>query len=486
MVDCVFIGYVKSCKACRFLVHKSEHLDINENMVIESDNAKFFENIYSYKLRHEQSSGGSKQPGDESIENKHNKENPRCSTRQRMSTSFGLDFVTFLLENEPQTFKEAMASSNLSFWKQAVNSEIDSILSNHTWELVDFPPRNKPLGSKWIFKRKMKMDGEIPKEISNLVELEELDLADNSFSGQLDMEIFNISGLRIIDLTDNNISGSLPPNIGCILPNIEELYLNDLTNLVGTIPHSISNCSKLTILDLAGNKLTSLIPKSLGYLTHLQILILEEKNLTSDSSFSFLSSLTSCRNLTLLVRSFNPLNGVLPASMGNLSTSLRTFVANSCKIQGRIPNEVGNLSSLLFLYLSGNNLVGSIPTSIGNLRNLQRFDLTNNKLSGFIGDYICKLQHLGDIYFGHNHLSGSLPYCLGNITSLREIHLGSNKLSSNIPPSLVNLQDLVVLDLSSKDMVGSLPPEIGNLKDVTLIDVAVNQFSNCKLWGTYL
>ncbi|PHT30229.1 hypothetical protein CQW23_30158 [Capsicum baccatum] len=243
------------------------------------------------------------------------------------------------------------------------------------------------------------LGGEVPKEISNLVDLEELDLADNSFSGQLDTEIFNISGLRIIDLTDNNISGSLPPNIGCILPNIEELYLNDLTNLVGTIPHSISNCSKLNILDLAGNKLTSLIPKSLGYLTHLQILILEENNLTSDSSFSFLTSLTSCINLTLLVIYFNPLNGMLPASMGNLSTSLRTFVANSCKIQGRITNE-----------------------------------------------------HLGDNYLGKNQLSGSLPNCLGNITSLREIHLGSNKLSSNIPPSVGNLQDLVVLDLSSNNM----------------------------------
>ncbi|PHT30251.1 hypothetical protein CQW23_30180 [Capsicum baccatum] len=169
---------------------------------------------------------------------------------------------------------------------------------------------------------------------------------------------------------------------------------------------------------------------------------------------------------------------MLPASTGNLSTSLRTFFALSCKIQVRIPDEVGNLSSLLDLRLSGNNLFGSIPITIGNLRKIQHFDLTNNKLTGFIGDHICKLQHLGDIYLGKNQLSGSLPNCSGNITSLREIHLGSNKLSSNIPPSLGNLQELVVLDLSSNNMVGSLPPEIGNLKAVTLIDLSMNQFSN--------
>ncbi|KAM3239246.1 putative receptor-like protein kinase [Capsicum annuum] len=291
--------------------------------------------------------------------------------------------------------------------------------------------------------------GEIPKEISNLIELELLSLAVNSFSDSLPMEIFKISWLRIIDLIDNNLSGSLPPNMCSILPNIEVLYLANLTNLVLINPHSISNCSKLKILELANNKLTDLIPNSLGYLTHLQFLNLGENNFTSDSSLSFLTSLTNCRNLTVLYLPFNHLNGMLPASMGNLSTFLRKFYANNYKIIGRIPNEVGNLSSLLDLDISGNNFVGLNPTSIGNLRNLQRFNLRNNKLTGFISDHICILQHLGDIYFGQNQLSASLPNCLGNIASLREIHLGSNKLSSIIPPSLGNLHDLVVLELSS-------------------------------------
>ncbi|KAM3306641.1 hypothetical protein P3S67_013511 [Capsicum chacoense] len=322
------------------------------------------------------------------------------------------------------------------------------------------------------------LTGEMPKEITNLIEMEELSLASNSFSGSLPMEIFNISRLRVISLSFNNLSGSLPSNMCSFLPNVGELYLSGLTNLVGTISHSISNCSKLTKLELSDNKFTGLIPNSLGYLTHLQLLNLEGNNLISDSSLSFLTSLTYCRNLTILDISYNPLCGMLPASTGSLSTSLRIFYANNCKIKGRIPNEVGNLSSLLFLDLSGNNLVGSIPTSTGNLRNLQRFNLSDNKLTGFIGHNICKMQRLGDIYLGQNQLSGSLPNCLGNFTSLREIHLGSNKLSYNIPPSLGNLQDLVVLDLSSNNMVGSLPQEIGNLKVITKMDLSMNQFSN--------
>jgi hypothetical protein len=64
-----------------------------------------------------------------------------------------------MLEDEPQSFKEAISMPEAPLWKRAVNSEIESILQNHTWELVDLPPGCKPLGYKWIFKRKMKADG---------------------------------------------------------------------------------------------------------------------------------------------------------------------------------------------------------------------------------------------------------------------------------------------------------------------------------------
>ena len=36
-------------------------------------------------------------------------------------------------------------------------------MQNHTCELVDLPPGSKPLGYKWIFKKKMKADGSIDK-----------------------------------------------------------------------------------------------------------------------------------------------------------------------------------------------------------------------------------------------------------------------------------------------------------------------------------
>ncbi|GJT42842.1 zinc finger, CCHC-type containing protein [Tanacetum coccineum] len=58
------------------------------------------------------------------------------------------------------------------FWvkkKEAINNEMDSIMENNTWILSDLPPGCKPLGCKWIFKGKMKVDGTIDKFKARLV-----------------------------------------------------------------------------------------------------------------------------------------------------------------------------------------------------------------------------------------------------------------------------------------------------------------------------
>ncbi|GJZ72212.1 zinc finger, CCHC-type containing protein [Tanacetum coccineum] len=53
--------------------------------------------------------------------------------------------------------------------KEAINYEMDSIMENNTWILSDLPPGCKPLGCKWIFKKKMKVDGTIDKFKARLV-----------------------------------------------------------------------------------------------------------------------------------------------------------------------------------------------------------------------------------------------------------------------------------------------------------------------------
>ncbi|CAL2253197.1 unnamed protein product [Prunus armeniaca] len=172
-IDCVFIGFANTSAAYRFLVIKSDISDIHVNTIIESVDADFFEEIFPYK---EKRSGSNKRkvhdgnPDEPSSSGVQEKEvEPRRGKRTKTPKSFGPDFVSFLTEEEPQTYKEAMASPEAPLWKEAVNSEVESIMQNHTWELVDLPPGNKPIGYKWIFKRKLKADGTIDKYKARLV-----------------------------------------------------------------------------------------------------------------------------------------------------------------------------------------------------------------------------------------------------------------------------------------------------------------------------
>jgi hypothetical protein len=48
-----------------------------------------------------------------------------------------------------------MDFKDVAFWKETINDEMDSILSNKTWILVDLPPGSKPIGYKWVFRRKI-------------------------------------------------------------------------------------------------------------------------------------------------------------------------------------------------------------------------------------------------------------------------------------------------------------------------------------------
>ncbi|GKE75435.1 hypothetical protein Tco_1537476 [Tanacetum coccineum] len=69
----------------------------------------------------------------------------------------------YSIEEDPRTYNEAVQSHDAAFWKEAIDDEIGSIMENNTWVLSDLPPGCKPLGCKWIFKRKMKVDGTIDK-----------------------------------------------------------------------------------------------------------------------------------------------------------------------------------------------------------------------------------------------------------------------------------------------------------------------------------
>jgi hypothetical protein len=73
------------------------------------------------------------------------------------------------VDDTPRTIEEAYSSPDADFRKEAIRSEMDSIMSNATWEVVERPYGCKPIGSKWVFKKKLRPNGTIERYKARLV-----------------------------------------------------------------------------------------------------------------------------------------------------------------------------------------------------------------------------------------------------------------------------------------------------------------------------
>jgi hypothetical protein len=93
----------------------------------------------------------------------------RKSKRPRIAKSFGDDYIVYLVDDTPSTIEETYSSPDANFWKEAISSEMDSIMSNETWEVIERPYGCKPIGSKWVFKKKLRPDGTIEMYKARLV-----------------------------------------------------------------------------------------------------------------------------------------------------------------------------------------------------------------------------------------------------------------------------------------------------------------------------
>ncbi|KAK8978738.1 hypothetical protein V6N11_001744 [Hibiscus sabdariffa] len=63
--------------------------------------------------------------------------------------------------DEPKTYQEAVSSPDSDKWLEAMRSEMDSMSDNQVWTLVEPPEGIKPIGCKWVLKKKTDMDGNV-------------------------------------------------------------------------------------------------------------------------------------------------------------------------------------------------------------------------------------------------------------------------------------------------------------------------------------
>ncbi|KAK8670085.1 hypothetical protein V6N13_104846 [Hibiscus sabdariffa] len=169
---CTFVGYPKETKGYYFY---------NENKVFVARTGVFLEkefhtnsgkgrNIELEEVQQQQVIEPEVEGISQAVE-----ENPtdletqplRRSTRERYEPErYGFLVTThgdviLVDQDEPKTYQEAVASPDSEKWLEAMRSEMDSMSENQVWTLVEPPEGIKPIGCKWVFKKKTDMDGNV-------------------------------------------------------------------------------------------------------------------------------------------------------------------------------------------------------------------------------------------------------------------------------------------------------------------------------------
>ncbi|WVZ20683.1 hypothetical protein V8G54_008005 [Vigna mungo] len=166
-------------------------------------------------------------------------------------------------EQEPTNYQEAIKQS---YWKEAMKSEIEALVLNKTWDIVETPLNVKPIGCKWVYKIKRRPDGTVERYKARLVAKGFTQIEDGIFNNlMLAMRSYTVNFLKMFTWSfllvswvtavhnDSGMTGSKP----CSTPMDSALHLHqDSTEpladplsyrrLIGRLLYLASTCPDIT------------------------------------------------------------------------------------------------------------------------------------------------------------------------------------------------------------------------------------------------
>ncbi|KAL5771289.1 hypothetical protein ACOSP7_015443 [Xanthoceras sorbifolium] len=170
---CVFVGYGGDEFGYRFWdyenrkIIRSRDVIFNENLMykdrsIAESSSSTTEAETKEFAEFEEISGSDVQISPETVQEELDAPELRRSSRvpkpiQRYSPS--LHYLLLTDSGEPECYDEAMQVEDSVKRESAMRDEMDSLMSNQTWELAELPPGKKALHNKWVFRIKEEHNG---------------------------------------------------------------------------------------------------------------------------------------------------------------------------------------------------------------------------------------------------------------------------------------------------------------------------------------
>ncbi|KAM2397325.1 hypothetical protein EV1_033739 [Malus domestica] len=323
-------------------------------------------------------------------------------------------------------------------------------------------------------------------DFTDIQNLEELVLEGCTNLVEIHSSIAFLKGLRLLNLKDCKSIKCLPDKV-----EMESLEVFDISGCskVKKIPDFVGEMKNFSKLSLSRTDVqeipSSVIRRSLERIDLSGIALREtESSLVSVKNFELSNFLGCNAPPARSLRSFftfgefptktsQPVSLVLD-SLKDLCF-LKDLNMKNCNLcEGAIPEEIGFLSSLETLDLSGNHLV-SLPASISGLSKLKYLNLENcNLIEGAIPDDIGSLSSLQGLNLSGNHIV-SLPASISGLSKLEDLNLKDcNLCEGAIPDDFGFLSSLALLTLSGNHFV-SLPASISGLSKLEFFELR-----NCK------
>ena len=162
---CIHLGYGTEVKGFRLY-------DQNKKKVFHSRDVLFDESAKGFRaeaahIQKETENGGVQfnEPVVEELE----PQLRRSNREHRQPDWYGERANLHECELEPNSFSDAMERHDRQLWLKAMENEIASLNTNDVWDLVELPKGRKVVGSKWVFKVKRDLDGNINRYKARLV-----------------------------------------------------------------------------------------------------------------------------------------------------------------------------------------------------------------------------------------------------------------------------------------------------------------------------